>query len=76
MVPLASLVLTALARALSHGEYNLKHRAFYRAVVRYYIVIYVATRGGLVVLVFYCFSSMPASAYTAVDWSSTLPHFS
>ncbi|KAL3476637.1 hypothetical protein BJX99DRAFT_270308 [Aspergillus californicus] len=31
---------------------------------------------GLLVLTFYCFSSMPAAVYTAVDWNNVLPDLS
>lgn len=39
-------------------------------------VTYVISRLGLVVLIFYCFSSMPAGVYETVDWTKFLPHFS
>jgi hypothetical protein len=39
-------------------------------------IVYVISRLGLIVLVFYCFSSMPASVYKTVDWTNFLPHFS
>ncbi|KAL2817296.1 hypothetical protein BDW59DRAFT_133976 [Aspergillus cavernicola] len=39
-------------------------------------IAYVASRLGLVVLIFYCFSAMPASVYQAPDWNLVLPHFS
>jgi hypothetical protein len=39
------------------------------------LVAYVLARLGLVVLVFYCFSSMPAAVYETVNWTEFLPHF-
>jgi hypothetical protein len=40
------------------------------------IVVYVISRLGLIVLVFYCFSSMPAAVYETVSWNAVFPHFS
>ncbi|KAL3465910.1 hypothetical protein BJX64DRAFT_252147 [Aspergillus heterothallicus] len=40
------------------------------------IIIYVACRMGIIVLIFYCFSSMPVSVYQAPSWHSVFPHFS
>lgn len=34
------------------------------------------SRVGLLVLIFYCFSSMPASVYEPLDWAAFLPHIS
>ncbi|KAL3470351.1 hypothetical protein BJX99DRAFT_251265 [Aspergillus californicus] len=39
-------------------------------------VLYAVSRLGLIVLIFYCFSSMPASVYQTPDWSNMVPHFS
>jgi hypothetical protein len=39
-------------------------------------VIYIISRLGLIFLVFYCFSSMPAAVYETVDWNIIFPHFS
>jgi len=39
-------------------------------------LVYVSCRIGLIVLVFYCFSSMPAGVYQTVNWTQFLPHFS
>ena len=38
--------------------------------------VYAASRMGLMVLIFYCFSSMPAGVYETVNWVQFLPHFS
>lgn len=38
-------------------------------------VVYIISRLGLIVLVFYCFSSMPAAVYQTVNWTQFLPHF-
>ena len=40
------------------------------------ISVYIISRLGLLVLIFYSFSSMPASVYETVDWTKYLPHFS
>ncbi|PMD31518.1 hypothetical protein L207DRAFT_640790 [Hyaloscypha variabilis F] len=45
-------------------------------VFLFFIFIYAASRIGLVVLIFYCFSSMPAGVYETVNWLQFLPHFS
>jgi hypothetical protein len=37
---------------------------------------YVVARLALLVLTFYCFSSMPQRVYTELDWTAWLPHFS
>jgi len=37
---------------------------------------YTISRLALIVLIFYCFSSMPAGVYETVDWTKFLPHFS
>jgi len=39
-------------------------------------VIYCLARLGLIVLIFYCFSSMPVTIYQTVNWTKFLPHFS
>jgi hypothetical protein len=39
-------------------------------------IVYTISRLVLIVLVFYCFSSMPTSVYETVDWTSYIPHFS
>jgi hypothetical protein len=38
-------------------------------------LVYVPSRLGLIVLIVYSFSSMPAAIYNTVDWTSYLPHF-
>ena len=38
-------------------------------------VAYVLARLGLIVLIFYCFSSMPTAVYETVNWAQFLPHF-
>jgi hypothetical protein len=40
------------------------------------IAVYVISRLGLIVLVFYCFSSMPAAVYETLNWNTIFPHFS
>lgn len=41
-----------------------------------FMLVYVISRLALIVLIFYCFSSMPAGVYETVDWTKFLPHFS
>lgn len=41
-----------------------------------FLVVYPLSRLELIVLTFYCFSSMPAAVYQTVDWNSIFPHFS
>ena len=52
--------------------------AGYFVVVAYFSLsgIYIISRLGLIFLVFYCFSSMPAAVYETVDWTTIFPHFS
>jgi hypothetical protein len=38
-------------------------------------VIYTISRLALLILIFYCFSSMPVGVYETVDWTKFLPHF-
>jgi hypothetical protein len=38
-------------------------------------VMYTISRLALLVLIFYCFSSMPVGVYETVDWTKFLPHF-
>jgi hypothetical protein len=40
------------------------------------LLIYIICRLALIVLIFYCFSSMPAGVYETVSWTKFLPHFS
>lgn len=37
-------------------------------------VTYIVARLGLIVLIFYCFCSMPAGVYETVRWTDFLPH--
>jgi hypothetical protein len=39
------------------------------------LTAYVLARLRLIVLVFYCFSSMPVAVYETVNWTQFLPHF-
>lgn len=40
------------------------------------LALYVVSRLGILVLTFYCFSSMPETVYTRLDWTGFIPHFS
>jgi hypothetical protein len=46
------------------------------SVLSLLLLVYVISRIGLVVLVFYSFSSMPVGVYETVNWLQFLPHFS
>ncbi|KAK3997189.1 hypothetical protein QBC44DRAFT_280780 [Cladorrhinum sp. PSN332] len=39
------------------------------------IGLYILSRLGILVLTFYCFSSMPETVYTRLDWTGFIPHF-
>jgi len=39
------------------------------------LIIYFISRLGILVLTFYCFSSMPQKVYERLDWTSFIPHF-
>jgi hypothetical protein len=41
-----------------------------------FFLVYIISRLGLIVVGFYCFSSMPASVYETVEWTNILPHLS
>jgi len=48
----------------------------WKGLVWLILLIYIASRLALLSLSFYCFSSIPASAYIKVDWTAFIPHFS
>ena len=73
------VLLTALSgRLVRWGKVLPRWLLSFGATVLFFLpgVMYVIARLGLIFLVFYCFSSMPASVYKAVDWNVVLPHFS
>jgi hypothetical protein len=39
------------------------------------LIIYTFARLGLIILIFYCFSSMPIAVYESLNWLEYLPHF-
>jgi hypothetical protein len=39
------------------------------------VIIYPVSRVGLIVIIFYCFSSMPVEIYQTVEWTKIFPHF-
>lgn len=45
-------------------------------IVALIVVLYTVSRIGLIVLVFYSFSSLPVGVYDTVEWTTYLPHFS
>ncbi|KAH8587223.1 hypothetical protein B0O99DRAFT_694672 [Bisporella sp. PMI_857] len=62
--------LDHLGRPLRYLGSNMK-----AAVLCLLLAVYILARLGLIVLVFYCFSSMPAAVYQTVNWAQFLPHF-
>lgn len=55
---------------------NYIHPIFLFGVLCVLFLVYVISHLGLIVLIFYCFSSMPAGVYETVDWTKFLPYFS
>jgi hypothetical protein len=49
---------------------------FHWVIMSALLLVYVLSRLGLIVIIFYCFSSMPAGVYETVDWTKYLPYFS
>jgi hypothetical protein len=69
------LMLMSVAGILSRcGDWA--QTAFFYTFSVLPIPIYCISRLGLIVLVFYCFKSMPREIYETVDWSIVFPHFS
>jgi hypothetical protein len=58
--------------------YDWTHLSWLEATCRYLLVgvgfAYVVSRLGLIVLILYSFSAMPAAIYETVDWTGYLPH--
>ncbi|KAK1751525.1 hypothetical protein QBC47DRAFT_392014 [Echria macrotheca] len=48
---------------------------FFGTLMMVLMFLYLVCRVIIWVLTFYCFSSMPASAYEPLDWTGFLPHF-
>ncbi|PYI01451.1 hypothetical protein BO78DRAFT_378968 [Aspergillus sclerotiicarbonarius CBS 121057] len=72
----APLVLTTLMAILPSPRNSITLRKSAYLVVFGTTVVYTISRVGLIVLVFYCFSSMPAAVYETVPWSTIFPHLS
>jgi hypothetical protein len=70
VIILVLLVIVALEDSIDIPERVAK------VLVSFLLFVYLAARIGLVVLIFYCFSSMPAGVYETVNWVQFLPHFS
>jgi hypothetical protein len=60
----------------SHGWLDYVFEKMMIVLLGLLAVIYIISRLALIVLIFYCFSSMPAGVYETVDWTKFLPHFS
>jgi hypothetical protein len=79
----ASTSITPLSIAFYFLESMLSGGAFSRYAVNFLAfgtaifatMAYSISRLGLIVIIFRCFSSMPASAYETVEWTKYLPHF-
>ena len=69
-------LFTIAALALVADEDN-EEVGFSIALVSFSLLLgYVASRLVILFLIFYCFTSMPASAYEKVVWIEYIPHFS
>ncbi|KAH8757829.1 hypothetical protein F5882DRAFT_444439 [Hyaloscypha sp. PMI_1271] len=70
-----TILLVFTARALDGLNINTPDSVerFFLALL---VLIYAASRIGLVVLIFFCFSSMPVGVYETVNWLQFLPRFS
>jgi len=74
-------VVVGIIGVAIHGKVNYESRL--ESISRYgtigawgfLAVAYVLARLGLIVLIFYCFSSMPVAVYETVNWAQFLPHF-
>ena len=71
----ATILFVFAVQALVKSD-NDMDLAFLFLLYLFFIFVYAASRIGLVVLIFYCFSSMPAGVYKTVNWLQFLPHFS
>ncbi|RAK96823.1 uncharacterized protein BO80DRAFT_416126 [Aspergillus ibericus CBS 121593] len=72
----APMILTTLITIRPPSRDTVFLRKSPYLVVLALTVVYTISRVGLFVLVFYCFSSMPAAVYETVQWSAIFPHFS
>lgn len=54
---------------------RVRYRAALKVVMYGMSIIYAISRVGLIILVFYCFSSMPAAVYKTEQWCHFFPHF-
>jgi hypothetical protein len=57
------------------GQVDEVVRAIIFFLIGLFAFIYIISRLALMVLIFYCFSSMPAGVYETVDWTKFLPRF-
>lgn len=73
--PFAILYL-AIIRVIDNSGYETALDYVANILLGLLLLLYVICRIGLIVLVFYCFSSMPAGVYQTVNWTQFLPHFS
>jgi hypothetical protein len=71
---LISLYLVTITIAPKFGLFRFE--PIMMALLVLLAVTYIISRLALIVLIFYCFSSMPAGVYETVDWTKFLPHFS
>jgi hypothetical protein len=71
----ATILLMSAAAALEAFDFYVPD-AVVVFLMYFPVFVYAASRIGLVVLIFYCFSSMPAGVYKTVNWLQFLPHFS
>lgn len=75
---LLPLVLASSWSIMIIKKYPIPSRSdyLYFAILMGAFFINLIARLALIVLTFYCFTSMPASVYQDLDWTQFLPHFS
>ncbi len=78
LLPFISVAIAILALAVDEdNEAVVETLGFSGALVSLFLLFgYVASRLAILLLIFYCFTSMPASAYEKVVWTEYIPHFS
>jgi hypothetical protein len=72
----AAIFLISLYMIIIVPKFYNRFRPIIIALLVLLALTYVISRLALMVLIFYCFSSMPAGVYETVDWTKFLPHFS
>ena len=78
--PLTLLLWLVVLLPARFGQISYKGKSIVDPILAvlllFFGLAYTISRLALIVLIFYCFSSMPAGVYETVDWTKFLPHFS